>query len=185
MFKRVRVLEGERVSLVLPEREDAELWYHGLNDLEVQQYLSTWWTILYRENEQEYYESLRKNPRIRYFGICIEKGETLIWSTTLEINSRNRNAEMGIVIFSKEHQDKGYWTESIKLILKYWFEILWLHKIFLNYVDYNKRAWKVYEKCWFKEIGRRKDHWYFKWEYHNMVEMEIMKTEYKELYMKE
>jgi hypothetical protein len=41
MFKRVRVLEGERVSLVLPEREDADLWYHGLNDLEVQQYLST------------------------------------------------------------------------------------------------------------------------------------------------
>ncbi|RKW23062.1 N-acetyltransferase, partial [Candidatus Gracilibacteria bacterium] len=61
---------------------------------------------------------------------------------------------------------------------KYAFEILGLHIVYLNVVANNARATKAYEKVGFKEIGRRKEHWYFGGKYHDMIEMEIMSSEY-------
>ena len=39
MTNRVKILEGELVSLVVPEKEDIQLWYEGVNDIETQLYL--------------------------------------------------------------------------------------------------------------------------------------------------
>ena len=97
---------------------------------------------------------------MRVFAICVE-GEKNIGNISFEINRKNRNAELGIAIFDKNYWSQGYGTESIQLLFKYAFEILGLHKVYLNVVANNARAAKAYEKVGFKEIGRRKEHWYF------------------------
>ncbi len=88
---------------------------------------------------------------------------------------------MGIAIFDKNYRSQGYGTEAIRLMLKYAFEILGLHKVYLNLVAYNERAGKAYQKAGFKEIGRRKEHWYFYGKYHDVIEMEIMRSEWEAL----
>ena len=177
MTERVKILEGERVALALSEKEDSLLRYRHMNNLEVQQFLSVGGCLLYKEAEQDYYDHIIKNPNMRVFAICIE-GEKNIGNISLEINRKNRNAELGIAIFDKNYWSQGYGTESIQLLFKYAFEILGLHKVYLNVIANNARAAKAYEKVGFKEIGRRKEHWYFWGKYHDMIEMEIMSNEY-------
>lgn len=151
MPTRVKVLEGERVSLCLPQKEDAQLRYEKMNDLEVQQFLTVGGTLLSKEAEEDYYSFATKNQNWRLFALCIE-GEKNIGNISLTLNEKNRNAELGIVIFDKDYWNQGYGTESIQLLLKYAFEILGLHKVYLNYIEYNARGARVYEKARFKEI---------------------------------
>ena len=63
-------------------------------------------------------------------------------------------------------------------MLKYAFEHLNLHKVFLRVYEYNERAIHVYEKCGFRMEGRlRKQR--FKWgKYHDVLIMGILDEEY-------
>ncbi|RKW22133.1 N-acetyltransferase, partial [Candidatus Gracilibacteria bacterium] len=139
MTERVKILQGERVALALIEKEDSLLRYRHMNDLEVQQFLSVGGCLLYKEAEQDYYDHIIKNPNMRVFAICVE-GKKNIGNVSLEINRKNRNAELGIAIFDKNYWSQGYGTESIQLLFKYAFEILGLHKVYLNVVANNARA---------------------------------------------
>lgn len=177
MEKRVKVLQGEKVSLWVLERTDSELWYQYMNDLEVQQFLNVAGVVLSREAEEAFYEITQKDPNLRIFAILTTE-ERNIWNISLSINQKNRNAELGIVIFDKNYWGKGYGTESMQLLLHYGFDILGLHKIYLNYISYNQRGARVYEKVGFKIIWTRKEHRYYKGSYHDMIEMEILKFEY-------
>ncbi len=179
-MKRIKVLKWEKISLVVPEKEDVEVWYKGINDIETQAFLNQFWNILHKETEEEYYESLRKDEKGKTFCIFVNKIEKVIWNVSLmNIDYFSRNAEIWIAIFDKKEQDKWYGTEALELILKYAFEILWLHKVFLRYLDFNKRAEKVYKKLWFREIWTKKEEKYIFWEYKDEILMEMMRSEYK------
>jgi len=137
------------------------------------------WKIISKESEESYYDSLNKDDKNLTFSIYIESINKVIWNISLKnIDYKNSHCELWISIFDKENQDKWYWTESIKLIQKYVFEVLWLNKLYLRYLAKNNRAWKVYEKCWFVEIWRQKEHEYRFGEYIDNVMMEIMKKDY-------
>ena len=178
--KRVKIIEWNNVSLVVPEKQDIELWYRWVNDIEIQSYLwSMFWTIISRESEEEYYNSINKDEKQLTFSIYVNKNKKIIWNISLmNIDYKNNHTELWIAIFDKDNQNKWYWSESIKLIQKYVFEILGLNKLYLRYVSSNDRAWKIYSKLGFIEIWRMKDHNYALWEYRDDVFMEIMKREY-------
>jgi RimJ/RimL family protein N-acetyltransferase len=178
--KRVVIMEWKKISLVVPEKQDTELWYRGINDIETQSYLWTrFWTIISRESEEEYYNSINKSDKSLTFSIYIKWDNKIIWNISLmKIDYKNSHTELWVAIFDKEDQNKWYWTEAIKLIQKYIFTVLGLNKIYLVCSSINNRAWKVYSKLWFIEIWRLKGHFYTWWEYHDDILMEIMKNEY-------
>ncbi len=179
-MKRIKMLESERIALVVPEKEDAQVWYEWINDIETQAFITNFWNILHKETEEEYYETLRKNKSQKTFSIFVKDSGKIIGNISLfDINNISRNTTLGIMICDKEEQNKWYGTESMKLILKYAFEILGLHKVSLHYVDFNTRAGKVYEKVGFSEIGRQKEQRYIYGKYHDSVLMEIMRSEYE------
>jgi len=179
-MERVKVLTWERLSLVVPEKEDVKLWYKWVNDIENQAYLwSIFWTIISEKSEEEFFEGLNKNDNTITFSIYVEDLKKTIWNIWLiKIDYKARHAELWVAIFDKDNQNKWYWTEAITLMQKYVFEVLWLNKFYLRYVSMNTRAWKVYEKCWFKENWIMRDHEYRMWEYYDSVLMEMMREDY-------
>lgn len=179
-MERVKILSWDKVSLVVPEKEDVKLWYKWVNDIENQMYLwSMFWRIISEKSEEEFFENLNKTDDNITFSIYVEEINKSIWNIWLiKLDYKSSNAELWIAIFDKENQNKWYWTEAIKLIQKYVFEILWLNKFYLRYISFNTRAWKVYEKCWFKSVWIMKKHEYRMWSYHDIVIMEILKEEY-------
>ena len=60
MTNRVKILEGELVSLVVPEKEDIQLWYQGVNDIETQLYLWSLARITSLAAEEEFFPLLQK-----------------------------------------------------------------------------------------------------------------------------
>lgn len=169
----------EKISLVVPEREDVKVWYKGINDIENQIFLNQRWALINLESEYEYYDNLKNIKNQKTFSIMIRENGKIIWNVSLmEISDKNRNAEMWIMICDKAEQNKGYGSETVELILKYWFEVLGLHKIRLLVLSTNSRAKYVYEKIWFREA------WIFMeeiwdWEkYIDKIFMEIFRKDF-------
>lgn len=177
---RVAILEKNDVSLVVPEIWDIDLWYKWVNDVEIQWFLwSMFWTIISYKSEQDFFYSLNKDDTKITFSIYIKSLEKSIWNISLfDIDYKNSRAEIWVSIFDKDNQWKWFWTVAMQLIQKYAFEILWLNKIYLKYIWYNKRAWKVYWNIWFKEIWVFSEHEYRFWKYHDLVIMELLKKDY-------
>lgn len=70
---------------------------------------------------------------------------------------RFTNAFVGLGIGDPENWGKGYGSDAMRVILKYAFEILNLHRVSLNVFEYNPRAIRSYEKCGFKYEGKMRE----------------------------
>lgn len=58
---------------------------------------------------------------------------------------KNRNATLGIVIGEKEHWGKGYGTEAVRVMLRFAFHELGLHRVELATLVGNDRARRCFE----------------------------------------
>ena len=87
--------------------------------------------------------------------------------------------ESGMVIFigDKDYRSKGYGTEAIRLVLEYGFKYLNLKNINLDVFAFNERAIKCYEKCGFKEYGRRRKCKFVNGVYYDVISMDILDEE--------
>ena len=68
-----------------------------------------------------------------------------------------RNTWLAIGLGEREYWGKGFGTDAMKVILRFAFRELNLHRINLNVFEYNSRAIHCYEKVGFKHEGRMRD----------------------------
>lgn len=168
----------KKVALVVPERQDAISWYEWLNDLENQFFIWQWWKIFTLEKEYDYYDSLKNEENQKTFSIMALESWKIIWNISLTVSYKNRNAVLWVLIWDKKEQWKWFWTEAVELMLKYWFEFLWLYKIKLFVNEKNQRAKRVYEKVWFEVAWILKEE-IFDWEkYIDNIYMEIFRKKF-------
>ena len=172
-MKYFKKLEGKNVYLSPMHVDDAEMYAKWLNDPEIVKYLSLRNGLVSIYGERDYIEKFSKVE----FNLCIVKcdNDELIGNIGLgELDYKNGTAELGIFIGEQENLGKGYGTEAIKLLTNYAFQELRLHSIYLRTYDINERAVKAYEKCGFKEFGRRHDGVFLNGEYHDVIYMELI-----------
>ena len=175
-MKYFKKLEGEHVYISPMNPGDAEIYTKWLNDPEIVKYLSVHNGLISLLGEKDYLEEFSKQE----FHLCIVKKENdeLIGSIALEeIDYKSGTAALGIFIGDVKNLGKGYGTEAIKLLTKYAFDHLRLHSIYLRTLDTNERAQKSYEKCGFKEFGRRHESMFIDGKYHDLVYMELINKE--------
>ena len=70
-----------------------------------------------------------------------------------QISEADKSARYRIGIFDPAYHGMGIGTVVTKLLLKYGFETMHLHRIDLKVLEYNHRAIRCYEKCGFKQEG--------------------------------
>lgn len=66
----------------------------------------------------------------------------------------HRTAEFGITIGDAAARSRGYGTEATRLVLRWGFEELGVHNVWLDTISTNVGAIRAYEKAGFREIGR-------------------------------
>ena len=172
-MKYFKKLRGEHVYISPMNTEDAEIYTKWLNDPEIVKYLSLRNSLVSIYGEKEYIEAFSKIE----FNLSIIKCENdeLIGNIGLnDIDYKNGTAELGIFIGEQENLGKGYGTEAINLLTKYAFNELRLHSIYLRTYDINERAVKSYNKCGFKEFGRRHEAIFMDGKYHDVIYMELI-----------
>ncbi len=159
--------------------DDAPIYVKWLNDKTVSENIGLDMKVTTLEGEREW---LKKNLNGYNFAIVLKDSDKLIGNCSLEdMDLIHRNAVLGIFIGDEEERGKGYGKEAIKLLLEYGFNNLNLNNIMLNVYSFNTRAIKVYESLGFKKCGTRHKSHYFKGQYYDEIQMEILKEEYNEI----
>ena len=182
-MKYFKKLVGERIYLSPRNVEDVEIFTEWLNDFYITDYTGRSYSTITLQEEKEYLEKEQNNKNV--FAIIDLQTDKIIGSIGLhEINNINRTATLGIFIGNKEYWSKGYGSEAIQLILDFGFNYLNLNNIDLALMEFNQRALKCYEKCGFKEIGRKRKCNFINGKYYDSILMDILTEEFTESYIK-
>lgn len=151
----LRALELEDLGFLFSTENDESFWEISSTQIPYSKYILQ----KYIENShQDIYEA--KQFR---FVICDTKNTAVGMIDLFEFNPQHQRVGIGILITSK-HQNKGYGSEALKLVIEYAFNYLNVHQIFANIASANKNSIALFEKFTFKKVGVKKD-----WIYSNSV----------------
>ena len=173
-------MEGKNVCLRDLSLQDASLIRRWASDTEVNHFLMEGFPRTLKEIERFVEQDPDLDPLNRALAVTLrEDGECIGTVGCFGIDWRSRNAELGVIIGSREHLGKGYGTEAVELLLSFAFNELGLHRIFLRVFDFNKRAIQSFRKCGFVEEGRFRESYFREGTYHNVLVMSILEEEYR------
>ena len=175
-MKYFKKLIGDRIYLSPRNSEDVEKFTEWLNDFETTDYTGRSGILTTLDGERKYLEE-NSNPEATFVIVTLEDNKMIGTVSLEDINWINRTATLGIFIGDKEFRSKGYGTEAIRLILEYGFKYMNLYNIKLDLMEFNERALKCYEKCGFKEYGRRRKCKFVNGKYYDSISMDILADE--------
>ena len=176
-MKYFKKLVGDRIYLSPRNSEDVEKCTEWLNDFETTDYTGRSGILTTLDGERKYLEE-NSNPEATFVIVTLEDNKMIGTVSLEDINWINRTATLGIFIGDKEFRSKGYGTEAIRLILEYGFKYMNLYNIKLDLMEFNERALKCYEKCGFKEYGRRRKCKFVNGKYYDSISMDILADEF-------
>jgi RimJ/RimL family protein N-acetyltransferase len=96
--------------------------------------------------------------------------EDIAWS--------NRDTYVAIGIGEQDCRGKGYGSDAMRVMLRYGFEELNLHRVSLTVFAYNPRGIRSYEKCGFKHEGRIREFLLRDGKRWDMLHMGILRTDW-------
>ncbi len=174
---------GKRVRLRGIERSDIPRFVEWLNDPEVAQGLSLV-LPLSTTQEETWFDNLRNTPKEEHpMGIEVHtpNGWMLVGNLSLmNINWRNRLAEVGIFIGEKRFWNQGYGHDAMVLMLRHAFSNLGLNRVFLRVFETNPRAVHSYEKAGFVHEGRMRQAQYQDGKFVDVLLMSVLRSEWQD-----
>jgi RimJ/RimL family protein N-acetyltransferase len=124
----------------------------------------------------------RRNGTAYTFAIDdIKSGEFLGHCSLRNVRVINRTASVSIAIYDINKRGKGYGTDAMKVLLRFGFDFLNLHRIGLNVFNTNPSAIHVYQKVGFKKVGELRHTDFVEGEYVNDIVMDILEDEWRAL----
>ena len=177
---------GPRIRLRAAEKTDIDTFLRWINDPEVTENLMLVSPMSRVEEENWYENMLSQSPSEHVLVIDIRGPENSNeWCTIgtcqfTSIDWRNRSAELGIMIGEKDYWNQGYGTETMQLLLRHGFNILNLHRIWLQVYAKNTRGIRAYEKAGFTFEGKFRQAHYQHGQYYDVHLMSILKPEWQE-----
>lgn len=172
-------ITGELVALGPLRRDLLPLYQRWINDTEVARALGVFLPLTV-EKETEWYDSEAKSEKSALFTIYELSTLRPIGTTALiNLDHRNRKAEFGIEIGEPDGRNKGYGTETTRLMLDYAFNVVGLHNVMLRVFEFNRGAARAYEKAGFKEIGRRRQSYFSGGRMWDEIWMDCLSTEFE------
>ena len=155
------LLQGELVRLVAANAEkDAERFAQWSRDSEYARQLDSEPALPpSAKRAKEDIQKWMENESPNNFGFMIRTlaDDRLIGFIGLDgIRWTHGDTFVGIGIGDPEYRGNGYGTDAMRVILRYAFTELNLHRVSLNVFEYNPRAIRSYEKVGFVVEGRQR-----------------------------
>jgi RimJ/RimL family protein N-acetyltransferase len=171
--------EGDRIYLRPLEVEDEPVLRVWINDPR------NWRTLgrrrpVNRLVEMDWLENVHKSETDVVFGIVVREEDRLIGSAGLHrIHWVSRVGTFGLAIGDVDSQGRGYGTEATKLVVRYGFTTLNLHRIQLDVFSHNPRAIRAYEKAGFVFEGRLREAFYSEGKYVDVLRYGLLQPEWE------
>ncbi len=145
------MIQGERVVLRAIEREHLANYVQWLNDPEVLVHFGEF-APLSLAREEQWYEKMLQDSSTCNFAVEFE-GRHVGGAGFSSIDGRNQSAEVGLFIGLPQLWDQGLGRDVLQTLLRFGFEQMNLHRIYLQVFAENERAMHLYEKVGFRHEG--------------------------------
>ncbi len=169
-------IQGERIYFREVRLTDVgDTYYRWMNDIEVTCYLESRFFPNSIEHLREYVANKQNDKNNIFLAIVLKENDRHIGNIKLgPIDWIHRTGDIGLIIGDKSCWGKGYATESIKLMVKYGFDILNLHKITAGCYSCNQGSAKAFQKAGFDIEGLRKQQFYYNKSYVDLIMLGII-----------
>lgn len=97
----------------------------------------------------------------------------------MNLDERNRHAELAIVIGNKDYWGKGFGTQIMKQLLDWGFNGLNLNRLYLHVFSSNQRAINLYEKMGFVLEGEMREMLFQNGKYVDLKVFGLLRSEYQ------
>ena len=153
------LFRGESVMLRAPEPSDLEFICKLENDT------NSWNAgnieVPYSHFQVEQYllslqHDIHSERQVRLMIDKINSGQCIGTIDLFDFEPMHRRAAVGIILIEEE-RGKGFATESLRLVIRYGFQILNLHQLFCSVASDNNKSLLLFEKCGFVRTGTRKE----------------------------
>lgn len=165
------LIQDDEIGLCPFEKDESEEYRIWVNQGEFARLLGRSLPVTQSEHEA-WYQSIVNSSSSVVFAVKTQKGLAYLGNVWLHnIHWVNRNAELRILLGAKESQGKGYGTRACKLLLRFAFENLGLHKVYLYVSSVNPRAERAFEKAGFQTEARLKDEFFVDGQFVDVLRM--------------
>ncbi len=175
-------IAGERIVLRAWERDDLRPHWDAAQTADAGgQRLRDWHEPprSFQQIEQDF-DTWHAEPDPTVVRLIIEADGRAIGDIDLfHVDQRNRNALVGLGIWSADDRNRGYGTDALRTMLRWAFRHLNLHRVELSVEPENVNAIHVYEKLGFVSEGLRREHHYDDGCYRDERIMAILRREFE------
>jgi len=130
-------------------------------------------------SHRDWLERVTKDPTMRIFAIRDANNDQLIGTCQLHsINPLTRSAELQIRIGPTEARGKGVGTDAVSALVRFGYDDLNLHRIYLYVFAKNEAARRCYDRVGFREEGVLRDAGFINGGYCDVVMMSLLQPEW-------
>ena len=154
--------------------DDTDLIVHWRNTDSVRKNF-IYQALFTRESHENWIRTKVETGDVVQMIICETGSERPVGSVYVrDVDRTHHKAEYGIFIGEADARGKGYGTAAAKLMIRYCFEEMKLHRLFLRVYAENQQAIKSYEKAGFEREALLRDDVCIEGKYRDIVLMGIL-----------
>jgi RimJ/RimL family protein N-acetyltransferase len=179
------IFQGEQVYLIAPDPDqDAGLFAKWMRDSEFVRLMDTDPArLLSIDKHKEWLEKdlveEQKSDQLYFLMRTFENEKTIGLIGLDGIRWVHGDAWVGIGLGERDYWGKGYGTDAMRILQRYAFDELNLHRLSLTVFDYNHRAIRSYEKAGFIVEGRARKYLNREGQRYDMIFMGILRDEWQ------
>ncbi|MFC4012668.1 GNAT family N-acetyltransferase [Nonomuraea purpurea] len=175
------MLSGERVHLRALEPADSEAMWRWYHDPEIGRWMDTSPPISLAQNMDKGANRPRNTFEQMLLGIETRQERRLIGYVALGDTDfiHGEATVQSIAIGDRDHRHGGYGSDALRVICRYAFEQMGLHRVMLWVVADNTAAVRAYTKVGFVEEGRRREAFRTQGRRHDFLMMGLLSSELK------
>lgn len=167
----IRVVEKEDLEFIRALRNDPTTWIN-LTDVR----------LITAPQQVKWFERIAEAADRRYFVVADEQHAFAGLVRCDEIDHLNRSMRIGCDIVP-ELRGQRYGSRVYDAMLKYCFDFLNMHRVWLLVIDSNTVAVRLYHSKGFQEEGRYREGLFRDGQYHDYICMSILEHEYRQRMM--
>jgi len=145
----LRALEPEDVTFLFEMENDEQFWQVSNTQAPFSKYLLKNYI---EQSHQDIYQA--KQLRLIIEGKASNQAIGMI--DLFDFDPQHKRAGIGVLVHPA-HQQKGYASEALELLITYCFHHLGLHQVYANITSDNTKSIALFEKHLFKKIGLKKE----------------------------
>ena len=170
---------GKSVKLRAIEPEDLVLLQKWSNDPDINYMLGGWHFPSSKQDQSKWYQTLSLTSNNQRFAIEVANLGIIGMANLVDVNWKDRNAFHGVLLGDLDVRGKGFGTDTVMTIMRYAFEELNLERLDTTIIEYNHASINLYtNKCGWVIEGRKKNYYYRKNKYWDVIIIGITKADY-------